>query len=88
VIIARVDGDAEAALRAVRDVPGVTSVDVHNRDEITVAAPDGAAVVSPVAVALSTSGVKVKDLTLRTTTLDDVFLELTGNRIAITEDEQ
>ena len=89
VIIARVEGDAEAALRAVKDLPGVTSAELHG-EELTVAAPDGAAIVSPVAVALSGGGVKVKDLTLRTTTLDDVFLELTGNRIAIstTEDDQ
>jgi ABC-2 type transport system ATP-binding protein len=35
-----------------------------------------------VAVALSKSGAKVRELTLRTPTLDDVFLELTGNRFA------
>jgi ABC-2 type transport system ATP-binding protein len=89
VIIARVEGDADSALRAVKDLPGVTSAELHG-EELTVAAPDGAAIVSPVAVALSGCGVKVKDLTLRTTTLDDVFLELTGNRIAIatTEDDQ
>ena len=33
------------------------------------------------AVALSEAGIKVRALTLRTPTLDDVFLELTGNRI-------
>ena len=42
--------------------------------------------ISPVAVALSDGGVRVKDLTLRTTTLDDVFLELTGNRIEPRDD--
>jgi ABC-2 type transport system ATP-binding protein len=34
-----------------------------------------------VAVALSTCEVAVRDLTLRTPTLDDVFLELTGSHI-------
>jgi ABC-2 type transport system ATP-binding protein len=34
-----------------------------------------------VAVALSACDVTVRDLTLRTTSLDDVFLELTGNRL-------
>jgi ABC-2 type transport system ATP-binding protein len=34
-----------------------------------------------VAVALSSAGVKVNELTLRTPTLDDVFLEMTGNRM-------
>jgi ABC-2 type transport system ATP-binding protein len=42
---------------------------------------NGAAAVSPVAVALSRDGVKVHTLTLRTPTLDDVFLELTGGHI-------
>ena len=80
VIIARVEGDGSAAVAALKQVPGVSSVELHG-DEVTVAASDGAALISPVAVALSTSGVKVRDLTLRTPTLDDVFLELTGNRI-------
>jgi ABC-2 type transport system ATP-binding protein len=32
-------------------------------------------------VALDNSGIVVRDLTLRTPTLDDVFLELTGTHI-------
>ena len=75
----RVEGDAEEARRAVEGVDEVTSVEVHG-DEITVAAEDGSALVSPVAVALDGCAVKVRDLTLRTPTLDDVFLELTGDR--------
>ena len=63
-----------------RSVDGVSAAELHG-EELTIAATDGAAVISPVAVALSGGGVRVKDLTLRTTTLDDVFLELTGNRI-------
>ena len=63
-----------------REVPGVDQVDVHG-DEITVRALDGSAVLSPVAVALDGCGVKVRDLTLREPTLDDVFLEMTGGHI-------
>jgi ABC-2 type transport system ATP-binding protein len=85
VIIARIEGAADAAVRAVRSVPGVSSAEVHG-DELTIAATDGASVVSPLAVALSGCDVKVRDLTLRTTTLDDVFLELTGNRIERSDD--
>ena len=61
------------------------SVDLHG-DELTIAAADGAAAISPIAVALSGGGVNVRDLTLRPPSLDDVFLELTGNRIQ--EDDQ
>ena len=49
--------------------------------EILAHTADGAAAVSPVAVALAEAGIRVRALTLRTPTLDDVFLELTGNRI-------
>jgi ABC-2 type transport system ATP-binding protein len=80
VIIARIDGAGDAALAAVRSIDGISAAELHG-EELTIAATDGAAVISPVAVALSGGGVRVKDLTLRTTTLDDVFLELTGNRI-------
>ena len=85
VIIARVDGPADAALRTVQGLDGVSGAELHG-DELTIAAVDGASVISPVAVALSNGGVRVKDLTLRTTTLDDVFLELTGNRIEPRDD--
>ncbi len=82
VIIARIDGDADAARTAVADLDGVSSTDLHG-DELTIASATGAALISPVAVALSNQGVRVKELTLRTPTLDDVFLELTGNRIGV-----
>ncbi len=80
VIVARVDGDAMGARRAVEAVPGVRSVEAHG-GELVIAADDGAAAISPVAVALAGSALTVRDLTLRTPTLDDVFLELTGSHI-------
>jgi ABC-2 type transport system ATP-binding protein len=49
-------------------------------DELLVSADDGAATIGSVAVALATVS-RVRTLTLRTPTLDDVFLELTGNRM-------
>src|SRR4029450_523309 len=80
VIIARVDDGAERACNAVREVPGVDQVDVHG-EELTVRALAGPAVLSPVAIALDGCVVRVRDLTLREPTLDDVFLELTGGHI-------
>jgi ABC-2 type transport system ATP-binding protein len=80
LIVARVEGDREAARSALLRIDGLGQVEVHG-DEITVAADAGAAAISPVAVALNDCGVRVRELTLRTPTLDDVFLELTGNRI-------
>ena len=56
VIIARIDGDADAALaRRATASTASTGVELHG-DELTIAAADGAAVISPVAVALSGAG--------------------------------
>jgi len=68
---------ADGAEAAIRAVAGVDKV-VAGRGEIVVHARDGAAAMSPVALALHTHGVTVSSLTLRTPTLDDVFLQYTG----------
>jgi len=79
VIVVRLEGSAQAARGAVAALDGVSSVETHG-DEMVVTAADGAATIGAVAVALN--GVApVRHLTLRTPTLDDVFLELTGNHI-------
>ena len=78
VIVARVDGNARAAHRALKRVAGVHGVEARD-DEVVVTAADGAATIGAVAVALNTV-TTVQHLTLRTPTLDDVFLELTGNQ--------
>jgi ABC-2 type transport system ATP-binding protein len=80
VIVARVAGDAAAAGPLVNAVPGVLGVEVHGQ-ELVISTADGAGAISPVAVALASSKMTVRDLTLRTPTLDDVFLELTGSHI-------
>ncbi len=80
VIIARLDGDAAPLRPAIEALAGVQSVDAHG-NELVIAAANGSAAISPVAVALSASRVTVRDLTLRTPTLDDVFLGLTGTHI-------
>ena len=59
---------------------GVQGVDASG-GELVVTAINGAATIGPVAVALDNGGIAVRDLTLRTPTLDDVFLELTGTHI-------
>ncbi|MGH9025119.1 MAG: ATP-binding cassette domain-containing protein, partial [Acidimicrobiia bacterium] len=80
VIIAAIDGAADVACDAVREVPGIQRADEHG-NELTIRVDDGSAALSPVAVALNGCGVTVRSLTLRTPTLDDVFLELTGGHI-------
>ncbi|MYB08858.1 MAG: ATP-binding cassette domain-containing protein [Acidimicrobiia bacterium] len=84
VVVARVAGDPEAAAAAIAQVPGISHIEVYG-NEVSAATGDGASVVSPVAVALSAAGVEVSDLSIHPTTLDDVFLELTGARIEVEE---
>jgi ABC-2 type transport system ATP-binding protein len=83
VIVARLDRDAVRVRPLVEAVAGVLSVEAH-RNELVITSGDGAAVISPVAVVLAGSGAVVRDLTLRTPTLDDVFLELTGTHMEVT----
>ncbi|HEY1827233.1 MAG TPA: ATP-binding cassette domain-containing protein [Acidimicrobiales bacterium] len=87
VIIARVDGDAAAVRHLVADIDGVLGVEAHGA-ELVVAAENGSAAISPVAVALASGSVAVRDLTLRTPTLDDVFLELTGTHIERRDEDE
>jgi ABC-2 type transport system ATP-binding protein len=80
IIIARVEGDAGALCPILDALAGVQSVEAHG-NELVIATDNGSAAISPVAVALNSCEVTVRDLTLRTPTLDDVFLELTGTHI-------
>lgn len=81
LIVARIDGDVEVAADAVRSVDGIQGVEVHG-DELSASVSDGAGAVSDVAVALNSCDVRVTSLTLRTPTLDDVFLDVTGAKLS------
>jgi ABC-2 type transport system ATP-binding protein len=77
VVVVHIEGDVGAARVALDGVAGV--VGVEDRDhELTVSVHDGSSAIGPIAIALHDASVHVRDLTLRTPTLDDVFLELTG----------
>jgi ABC-2 type transport system ATP-binding protein len=80
LVVVEVDGNDEQA-KAVLDRLDVVESVAMAGTEILAHTADGAAAISPVAVALAEAGIRVRALTLRTPTLDDVFLELTGNRI-------
>jgi ABC-2 type transport system ATP-binding protein len=80
VIVAEVDGEDSLVIHSLEKLKGVDSVTAdHGR--IVVSTSDGPAGLSPVAVALHETSLEVKSLTLRTPTLDDVFMELTGSHI-------
>ena len=85
LIQAEVDGDVDAAADAVRAIEGIADVQVHN-NELAVVTTDGAGLIAQVAVALNGCGVPVRSLTLRTPTLDDVYLHVTGSHFADSDD--
>jgi ABC-2 type transport system ATP-binding protein len=80
VIVARIGSDTDTAVHALRGLPEVQNVDGRH-DEVVISVANGNAAIGPVAIALGNAQVAIRDLTLRTPTLDDVFLDLTGARI-------
>ena len=77
------DGAAASSHKAQQvlgELPGVERVDVTG-DELAIASSNGAATISPVALALSAADLPVTNISLHTPTLDDVFFSLTGARI-------
>ena len=87
VIIARVEGEAAAVRNLIEGMSGILSVEAHGH-ELVISTENGSAAISPVAVALAAGDARVRDLTLRTPTLDDVFLELTGTHIEPNQAEE
>ncbi len=77
MVVARVEGDADAAVKALDGVYGVVGVEARDH-VLTISVEEGSSAIGPVAIALHTAAIRVRDLTLRTPTLDDVFLEMTG----------
>ena len=83
LIVARIgsenEGDAAVATEALSAIPSVAAIETHG-NEITISVTNGAALISAVALRLNEQGLTVQELTLRTPTLDDVFLQVTGVR--------
>jgi len=81
VVIARVGADTgQAVVAAVAALPQVQTVEVSG-EEVVMSVQHGPTAISPVALALADAGIVVDGLTLRTPTLDDVFLHITGGRL-------
>lgn len=84
VVQVKLSTDHAPAIEALRKLPDVEKVDEGPR-ALLVSVSNGAAAVSPIAIALDAIDAQVTELTLRTPTLDDVFLELTGDRIEVSQ---
>ena len=80
LIVVQLDGEVEEAVAALNSVPQVEHVETHGQ-QLTVSVTNGASLISAIALALDRHGVQVQELTLRTPTLDDVFLHVTGARL-------
>ena len=81
LIIVKLESDVSSeVVTSLEALPSVDAVDAHD-SELTVSTGNGAALVSVVALKLNELGVGVRELTLRTPTLDDVFLQVTGSRL-------
>jgi ABC-2 type transport system ATP-binding protein len=80
VIVAEVEGDGTEPVDALHSIEGVQAA-WNDAGTITVNSADGPAALGAVAVALGKSGLRIRSLTMRTPTLDDVFMETTGTRI-------
>ena len=82
VIVVETEGNDSTALDALRQLDVVEGVSVKDQ-KITISTSDSSVALNPVVIALSRTRLKVKGLTLRTPTLDDVFAELTGSHIHV-----
>ena len=80
VVIARLEDGHDKAAAALAGIDRVDSVE-RRGDELIINTSDGNRALSPVALAFDRAGVSVTELALRTPTLDDVFLEVTGHRM-------
>ena len=80
VVIARIEADHTEAIAALCNVEGIDGIESFG-EELVVSTSDGARALSPVALALDRAGVAVRELSMRTPTLDDVFLDVTGTRL-------
>jgi ABC-2 type transport system ATP-binding protein len=82
IIVVETEGDDSTALDTLRHMDVVDGVS-QNNERITISTSDSSVALNSVVIALDKTHLRVKSLTLRTPTLDDVFAELTGSPIDV-----
>lgn len=80
VVVIRTSVHHEEVVNVLSSVSGIDSVETFE-NEVRAVTKHGGRALSPVAVALDSAGISVDELALRTPTLDDVFLEVTGSHL-------
>ena len=86
VIVVNLTDNLEQAVAAAEALPAVEEVTTGPHG-LTISTADGAGLVAEVAVAFSRQGISPQSLTVRTPSLDDVFLRATGHRLSHEVDE-
>ena len=86
VIVVNLTENLEQAAAAANALPAVDEVTAGSQG-LTISTADGAGLVADVAVAFSRQGISPQSLTVRTPSLDDVFLRATGHRLSHEVDE-
>ena len=86
VIVVNLTDNLEQAVAAAKALPAVEEVTTGPQG-LTIYTADGAGLVAEVAVAFSRQGISPQSLTVRTPSLDDVFLRATGHRLSHEVDE-
>ena len=86
VIVVNLTDNLEQAVAAAEALPTVEEVTIGPQG-LTISTADGAGLVAEVAVAFSRQGISPQSLTVRTPSLDDVFLRATGHRLSHEVDE-
>jgi ABC-2 type transport system ATP-binding protein len=80
VVVAEVEGSDPSAAGLLGTLGLVDGVQAGD-GRLTITTSDGPGAVAPIAQVLGRTDLTVRSLTLRTPTLDDVFMTLTGNRL-------
>jgi ABC-2 type transport system ATP-binding protein len=84
LVVAEVEGRDPGALDRIASLPVVESV--QSGDGLFIISTlDGPGAIAPIAQVLGQTALTVRSLTLRTPTLDDVFLDVTGSGIAVAQ---
>lgn len=80
LILINVNGLTAEGLDKIKQIPDISKASFKD-NELIVATKTGSKIISKIVSELNNQNLELQSLTLRTTTLDDVFLEVTGNRL-------
>ena len=86
MVLVEVATITEKEIEKIKQIPGVKKVFLADK-LLSIVTSSGAELIGKVALELDRLNITVNTLILRTTTLDDVFLEVTGNRLVNQNEE-